>query len=440
MIYIDLTELALWAQRSDLISGIQRVVYNLARDLEEDPDVGFVVLADGKGSWIRLRSLNLDNSGNIKHFNLLNENWRISRIKWSHTRNRIREARGSHKIKPLVRFVESRLVRPFLNKSEWNLKGIKASLMKEKDFQEGDVLVEPAIPFCNDFIGRIEPLQEKVKLVFFYHDLIPLTCREFVLGEECANFQKYFDLMLHRADLLITSAKFNVDGFRKQAALEHQDDVVPPIEAIGLPVEFSASVTNENYFEISPIIRRLSAYKFCLCVGTIGPRKNHFELLQAWKKFYDSDAYNNEILVVAGAPWGSASDIVNLLHNKAFCGGSIVYFDRPSDLELAFLYQECRFSLYLSLFEGWGLPVSESIAVGKPVVILNSTTLPEAGYGAADVVATRTLADMQKMIERMFGDNEYYEASLRRVLEAKQKLPTWSDFSKRLIKVIRKHV
>lgn len=81
MIYIDLTELALWAQRSDLISGIQRVVYNLARDLEEDPDVGFVVLADGKGSWIRLRSLNLDNSGNIKHFNLLNENWRISRIK-----------------------------------------------------------------------------------------------------------------------------------------------------------------------------------------------------------------------------------------------------------------------------------------------------------------------------------------------------------------------
>lgn len=75
-----------------------------------------------------------------------------------------------------------------------------------------------------------------------------------------------------------------------------------------------------------------------------------------------------------------------------------------------------------------------------PVVILNSTTLPEAGYGAADVVATRTLADMQKMIERMFGDNEYYEASLRRVLEAKQKLPTWSDFSKRLIKVIRKHV
>jgi len=39
--------------------------------------------------------------------------------------------------------------------------------------------------------------------------------------------------------------------------------------------------------------------------------------------------------------------------------------ERVNDDELAFLYQRCLFTIYPSLYEGWGLPVAESLRTGK---------------------------------------------------------------------------
>ena len=43
------------------------------------------------------------------------------------------------------------------------------------------------------------------------------------------------------------------------------------------------------------------------------------------------------------------------------------------------LYEGCLFTLLPSLFEGWGLPVGESLALGKPCLAASGTALPEAG-------------------------------------------------------------
>lgn len=200
-------------------------------------------------------------------------------------------------------------------------------------------------------------------------------------------------------------------------------------------MDFDIQYTTDDYGVMSPISRRLQWYNYCLCVGTIGPRKNHFELLQAWKKFYESDEYNNQLLVIAGAPWETASDIVDILHSH-FCGGSVVFIESPCDKELSYLYDKCKFTVYLSLYEGWGLPVSESISIGKPAVIINETTLPEAGYGVANIVRTRNLKDMQNEISRLFNDKDYYKSSVNKVLSAKKSFPTWASFAKRVIREI----
>lgn len=251
--------------------------------------------------------------------------------------------------------------------------------------------------------------------------------------------RKYYELMMDTADLLITSAHYNVADFRMYARISPSEKIVPPVEAIGLPVELGPQVTAEIFHEITPTRRRLNSQNFCLCVGYVGPRKNHFELLQAWKKYYESDVYNNEVLVVVGTPWQSAQDIVDLLRDKNFCGGTIVYLENPSNAELAYLYEKCRFTLCLFLFEGWGLSVSESIAEDKPVVILNETTLPEAGYGVATAVDTRNLKVMQMMIDCMFNDEGFYKESLKRVNDARPNLPTRSVFSQRFLQSVKKH-
>jgi glycosyltransferase involved in cell wall biosynthesis len=65
--------------------------------------------------------------------------------------------------------------------------------------------------------------------------------------------------------------------------------------------------------------------------------------------------------------------------NTANLDGKLVIIENPTDAELAQLYQGCLFTLFPSFFEGWGLPVTESLAFGKPCLTSNSTSLPEAG-------------------------------------------------------------
>ena len=50
-----------------------------------------------------------------------------------------------------------------------------------------------------------------------------------------------------------------------------------------------------------------------------------------------------------------------------------------SDEELDALYDNCMFTIYPSLYEGWGLPISESLGKGKLCVCSNTSSMPEAG-------------------------------------------------------------
>lgn len=57
----------------------------------------------------------------------------------------------------------------------------------------------------------------------------------------------------------------------------------------------------------------------------------------------------------------------------------LVVVSSPDDATLAALYRGCQFTLFLSYYEGWGLPVSDSLSFGKVCVASERTSMPEAG-------------------------------------------------------------
>ncbi|MDT8349839.1 glycosyltransferase, partial [Roseomonas mucosa] len=85
----------------------------------------------------------------------------------------------------------------------------------------------------------------------------------------------------------------------------------------------------------------------------------------------------------AGRVGWLVADLMQQLENAEWLGGKIRLVRDPSDEELLALYRGCRFTLFPSLFEGWGLPVSESLALGRPCIASNRTSLPEAGGALA---------------------------------------------------------
>ncbi len=118
-------------------------------------------------------------------------------------------------------------------------------------------------------------------------------------------------------------------------------------------------------------------------------------------------------LVFAGRVGWMVADLMQQLRNSNFLGGKIMLVEDPTDAELERLYQGCRFTLFPSFHEGWGLPVTESLSFGRPCIISNATSLPEAGGALA----------------RYFDPDNATEATaiIRDVLLHPETIPAWQE-------------
>ena len=122
-----------------------------------------------------------------------------------------------------------------------------------------------------------------------------------------------------------------------------------------------------------------------LFVSTMEARKNHALLFRVWSKLLDAVAEGTRAadsvpdLVFAGRIGWLVADLLAQLDNTKWLGGRIKFVADPDDAELRALYAGCLFTVFPSWHEGWGLPVTESLALGKPCLSSNAASLPEAG-------------------------------------------------------------
>ena len=82
----------------------------------------------------------------------------------------------------------------------------------------------------------------------------------------------------------------------------------------------------------------------------------------------------------------------------------IAVAETPSDAELAFLYRNCRFTVFPSLYEGWGLPIGESLWFGKLCIASKTSSMPEVGGDLVDYVDPKDADSLQQAILRTFRE------------------------------------
>jgi len=141
---------------------------------------------------------------------------------------------------------------------------------------------------------------------------------------------------------------------------------------------------------------------YYLFFGAIEPKKNVARLIEAHLA-----SGSPHPLVIVGAPgWGSARDVALIEQLAKLDGGQRIrwlgYLPRQT---LATVIAGARAVLFPSLYEGFGLPVLEAMALGTPVVTSNTSSLPEVAGEAAlliDPLDTRALA---QAIQSLDGDD-----------------------------------
>ena len=174
-----------------------------------------------------------------------------------------------------------------------------------------------------------------------------------------------------------------------------------------------------------PSLVLMTGEPFVLCVGTIEIRKNGILLLRAWQRLIEDLGARTPRLVFAGKYGWKIDDFRELLKSDAGLAERVCIIDRPTDQDLANLYQRCLFTAYPSLVEGWGLPVGEAAWFGKYSVVSSSSSLPEVCGQLLDYVAPDDAGALAHAVKRAILDESYRLAKEQQIRAAP--LRSWAD-------------
>jgi len=165
--------------------------------------------------------------------------------------------------------------------------------------------------------------------------------------------------------------------------------------------------------ESAELPQELAAKPFILCPGSVEERKNGRRLIEA---FESSRAAQSVQLVFAGGA-GYNHEAIFAHADASPVRNCIVFLRSLSSAQLAMLYKQALFTVYPSVFEGFGLPIVEAFALGSPLITSNIGAMAEVAGDAALTVDPYSVAAIRKAIDSLAADT-----ALRRELAAKGKL------------------
>ena len=255
------------------------------------------------------------------------------------------------------------------------------------------------------------------------YDAIPLVSADTVPAPESERFAHYLTIVKHarRVYGISTSAADEFRGF--VSTLPSQGLVGPEIVAVTLATEVPAVARDAAAAASSAG----SDVPVVLCVGSHEPRKNQDATLFAAELLH-REGHRFRIVFVGGGSRLATMTFDQHVAKLAASGMAVESHRRLGDPELWALFGAARFTVFVSLHEGFGLPVAESLALGVPVITSDFGSLDEIARqgGCLQVDPRDDTAIVDAMRVLLTDDGEH-----RRLLDeiAAQTAKTWRSYA-----------
>jgi len=271
------------------------------------------------------------------------------------------------------------------------------------------------------------PKGKSFKSVVFIHDVLFRNYPEFFTWKERLYF-KPLKWTVSSADRIITTTEY----VKKELISLNYSKVVQPIDLA------PSGVTNifkpyeeQNEKFLKEIKEKYELpHSYLLFAGRLNARKNIQALIKSLLFLNDK---NISLVIVGDIDWKSPK-IHHLLSVKEI-KKRIIFTGAVPDDELAAIHAMAKIFCFPSFAEGFGLPPLEAMASGVPVVVSNTTSMPEVCDGAALFVDPHNIKDIAEKINELLENKTLYELKKKTGLEWARQY-TWKRTGEKIMESI----
>lgn len=442
-VVVDLTEFNTW---SGHLTGVQRVVNGLAASLgtetdDNTPETLFVAFdvkhkafrqipyghflamtkpAEQDGSAVQLASTSLSTKQRLK--GIAKKIYYKAPIQIQNRLTPERKAKLKNIAKQTIaqaRAIKARQYRPALlreGSEEFNFLKDDVVLVAGRawDHSESMAVLENA------------KASKGIKLAYVVYDLIPIYQQHTFGPGLTERYSQYLFRILKKADYL-----FPISESSHRDILKYAKEVgiirLPVIKTVRLGDDIPGDAA-----ETPPAFVKNPA-SFTVCVGTIEARKNHMEIYYAYKLATEKGIDLPEMYIV-GKPGWLTGDVLYFIQHDTDVKDKITILSNVSDEELGWMYKKALFTVFPSQYEGWGLPIAESLALGTPCIASNTSSMVEIAPKLVDHVSP---FDTNELLEKMTHYTKPENSNKRRKEIEKAYRPyQWNVTAKTILKVV----
>lgn len=178
-----------------------------------------------------------------------------------------------------------------------------------------------------------------------------------------------------------------------------------------------------------------TAVPFILSVSTLEYRKNHITLLNTYRYMLEEQGYAPPKLYIVGKKGWLDHELEYQVANDPRLAGRIEILQGLSDADLRCLYQRAMFTVYPSFYEGWGLPVAESLCFGKPCIASRSSSMLEIAPGLVRHAHPLLVNEWAEQIQAL-ADNPMLLARETERVQQSYRRTSWQDTAGQMAKAL----
>ena len=245
--------------------------------------------------------------------------------------------------------------------------------------------------------GRLR--RHGVRVARMIYDLIPTIKPQWVEEIHTRLITPWVRSVLTDSDHVFTISEFSKSEIDCYCAENHLR--CAPLSVLRLGDVLQDSPTT------APLPRFVPARPFFLCVSTLDVRKNHRLLYDAWSVLAARDPDSCPDLVCLGVAHLYVTDLLREIRSDRAVNGRIHVLQGIDDNELAWYYGNCVATIYPSRYEGWGLPVAESLGHGRLCLASHATSIPEISRDLPEFFDPFDAPGLVALVDRACRDSEW---------------------------------